>query len=217
MAKPKSRQILLVLAVLALAAAGAAWWGVFGRTGPGAAQQASDQQQTSPIGGAFSLIDQDGNIKRDSDFHGHLMLVFFGFTHCPDICPVTTASLSKAMDLLGDKAGGVIPVFITVDPERDTPAVLKDYLAHFNRHLVGLTGTPGQISTLALAYRAYFAKIDVPWDEAGHAEHHDHDHEDYNVDHSAFIYLMDKDGNYITHFAYDADPQEIATAVELHL
>lgn len=190
------------------------------------------------IGGRFTLTDTDGKTVSDSDFRGRLMLVFFGFTRCPDICPITTATLSKTMGLLQNKADQVAPIFISVDPEYDTPLVLKKYLANFDKHMVGLTGTPEQIAQVAGGYKAYFAKKNVPWDDDDHDadEHEDHDHDmdhehhhhehahgdeakepAYNVDHSGFVYLMDREGNYLAHFPYNVSEQQLADALKPYL
>jgi protein SCO1/2 len=167
------------------------------------------------VGGDFTLTDQNGKTVHESDFRGRLMLVFFGFTHCPDICPVSTAILSQVMSKLGSKADSVAPLFITVDPKRDTPPVLKAYLAPFDRHMIGLTGTPEQIEQVTHAYKAYAATRET--DPSTHEAHeaHDHDHHDnaYTVDHSGFIYLMGKDGRFIRLFPYNADAGEITRAV----
>lgn len=157
-----------------------------------------------PIGGTFMLTDQNGKTVKDTDFRGKPMLVFFGYTHCPDICPVTVATLSKVMEILGKDADGVAPVFITVDPKRDTPAALKEYLSNFDKRLVGLTGKPKAIQQAADAYKVYFSLHD--------AEHPQG--KDYAVDHSTIVYMMNKDGSYAAHFPYHAPAQEIADAVK---
>ncbi len=165
----------------------------------------AEGQGEAQIGGDFALTDQNGQSVHESDFRGRIMLVFFGFTHCPDICPVTVAALSKAMELLGSQADGVAPIFITVDPERDTPAVMKDYLSNFDKHMIGLTGTPEEIKRVTEAYKVYFAKAPLPAEGNG---------ADYGVDHSAFIYMMGKDGKFIRLFQNNADAAEIAGAVK---
>lgn len=180
-------------------------------------------QSEVQIGGPFTLVDQHGETVRESEFRGRVMLVFFGFTHCPDICPVTVAALSKAMALLGDKAGQVAPIFITVDPARDTPEVMQAYLEHFDPRFVGLTGTQEQIRQAQAAYKAYAAKAaqeapaPAPRGHEGHAGH-DHGHgggsADYAMDHSAYIYLMDRQGKYHSIFSYTTPEQELAHAVE---
>lgn len=172
------------------------------------------------IGGPFTLTDQNGNTVQESEFRGRLMLVFFGFTHCPDICPVTVSTLSKTMALLGDKADKVAPIFITVDPARDTPEVMKAYLENFDKRMVGLTGSQEAITKAEEVYKAYASKNApeaAPEAEDGHAHAHGEAHEDakdYTVDHSAYIYLMDKEGKYSKIFPYTTSEQELARAVE---
>ncbi len=185
-------------------------------------EQVVDQtlgQSEVQIGGPFTLTDQNGATVQESEFRGRLMLVFFGFTHCPDICPVTVATISKTMALLGDKAEQVAPIFITVDPKRDTPEVMKEYLANFDKRFVGLSGTQEQITAVEAAYKAYAAKA-APPEEADH-DHDAHDHDahgdgdaDYTMDHSAYIYLMDKNGTYSKIFPYTTPEQDLARAVE---
>lgn len=164
---------------------------------PATVQPAATQAATAQIGGAFSLTNQDGVMVSDADFKGKVMVVFFGFTSCPDICPVTSASFAKILSILGENASQVAPIFISVDPARDTPAVLKKYLSNFDPRIIGLTGTDEQLKQAASAYKTYFSANS----ESG------------NVDHSSFIFLMDKNGVYTKHFAYDAPAEEIANAV----
>jgi cytochrome oxidase Cu insertion factor (SCO1/SenC/PrrC family) len=152
------------------------------------------------VGGDFNLVNQDGKQVNDKDFRGKVMMVFFGFTSCPDICPVTSATFAKALGLLGDKANSVAPIFITVDPETDTPEVLKEYLSNFDKRIIGLAGTEEQVTQAASAYKAYFSK-------ATNSEGNE------TVDHSGFIYIMDKNGKYVKHFSYDASAQDVAGAV----
>jgi len=155
---------------------------------------------TADIGGAFDLTDQAGQRRTDAEFRGRYMLVYFGYTFCPDICPTTLATMTEALDRLGEKAAAVQPIFITVDPARDTVAVLRDYAPHFHERLVALTGTAEQIAAAAKAYRVY---VSVPA-EAG---------EDYLVDHSGFLYLMDREGRYAAHFRHAVTPEELAAAI----
>ena len=170
------------------------------------------------IGGNFTLTDQNGHTIHAADFRGKLMLVYFGYTHCPDICPVSVAGMSKAMDLLGAKADQVAPLFITVDPARDTPAVLKDYLSNFNKHMIGLTGTPEQIKAVAADYKAYFARQGAPQDEEKPGQMGAHKgNSSYPVNHSGYIYLMDKNGKYLQLFQYNASPSQIAGAINAQL
>ncbi len=161
-------------------------------------KEAEAIQGDAAVGGDFSLTNQNGQLMHAADFHGRVMLVFFGFTHCPDICPITVAAFSKTMELLGPQGDQVAPIFITVDPERDTPQVMKDYLSNFDKRMVGLTGTEEQIKQVTEAYKVYFAKAG-----AGGA-----------FDHSAFIYMMGKDGKFIQLFENNAAPADIAAVVK---
>jgi len=158
--------------------------------------------EMAKIGGSFTLTNQDGAAVTDADFHGKVMLVFFGFTHCGDVCPATAASFSKILGVLGENASNVAPIFISVDPARDTPEVLKKYLANFDPRIIGLTGTDEQLKQVASAYKAYFS-----------VNKKDDADENYEVDHSSFIYVMDKNGVYSKHFSYDAPANEIANTV----
>lgn len=171
------------------------------------------------IGGPFSLTDQFGQKVQESLFRGKVMLVFFGFTHCPEICPTTVKTLSEMMEALGDKANQVAPIFITVDPERDTPEVIRDYLANFDQRIVGLTGEPEELKAVQRAYKAYAAKAELPQEakvDAGHEGHEGHEGhgKDYTMDHSAYVYLMDKDGKYSKIFSYTTPTAELQKAVE---
>jgi cytochrome oxidase Cu insertion factor (SCO1/SenC/PrrC family) len=140
------------------------------------------------VGGPFELIDHSGHIRTERDFRGKLMLVYFGFTFCPDICPTDLQAIGLALEKLGDDADKVQPLFITVDPARDTAQHLAQYVPMFHPRLIGLTGNAEAIRKAADAYKVYYAKIPL-----GKAD-------DYTVDHTAFIYLMDGDGNYLGFF-----------------
>ena len=144
-------------------------------------------QQVAAIGGPFKLIDQNGRTMTDEDLKGHPFLVFFGFTHCPDICPTSLFEISEVLRSLGPDADRMRALFITVDPERDTPAVIKDYLSSFDPHLSGLTGDQAAIAAVAKAYRVYYKR--VPLDDGG-----------YTMDHTAIVYLMDKQGRFVAPF-----------------
>jgi protein SCO1/2 len=153
------------------------------------------------VGGSFALTDQQGALRRDTDFGGRFMLVYFGFTHCPDICPATLQAMSAALDELGEDAAMVVPVFITVDPARDTPEVLADYAANFHPRLVALTGDDAAIDAVARAYRVYYQAA------AGG------DTADYGVDHSSIVYLIGPDGRYRTHADAGASPDRLAELI----
>ena len=156
------------------------------------------------IGGPFSLIDHDGKAVTEASYAGSYLLVYFGFTACPDICPSGLQVMSEALDRLGDKARRVTPLFITVDPERDTAEQLKAYISSFHSSLVGLTGTPEQIATAAKAYRIYYARVD---DGGG----------GYTMDHSAIFYLMGPDGQFLTHFAHTTSVDKMAETLAQHV
>jgi protein SCO1/2 len=154
---------------------------------------------TALIGGPFSLVGADGKPVTDRDFRGRYMLIFFGFTHCPDICPAELQVIAQALDQLGDKAKNVVPVFITLDPERDTPEAMANYVKSFGPNFVGLTGSPEAIAAAAKAYRVSYSKVENN-DSPG----------DYSVDHSALVYLMDPEGRYVTHFSYGLSAEQMA-------
>jgi len=157
------------------------------------------------IGGPFALVDQNGAVRHDTDFRGELMLVYFGYTFCPDACPTTLQTMSSALDDLGDGANSVRPIFITVDPERDTVPQMKLYAANFHPRLVALTGSAEQTAVAAHAYRIYFQK-------ARHG-----DDTDYLIDHSSFVYLMGRDGRYLAHFGPDVTADAMAAAIKKYL
>lgn len=140
--------------------------------------------QQVAVGGPFSLTDQDGKPITDVDMKGHPFIVFFGFTHCPDVCPTTLYNLSQALNGLGDDAKEIPALFVTVDPERDTAEVMKRYVSNFNPDIRGVTGDPAAIQAMVKAYRGYAKK--VPTEDG-----------DYTMDHTAVVYLMDADGKFI--------------------
>jgi protein SCO1/2 len=150
------------------------------------------------IGGPFSLIDQSGRAVTDANFRGKLMLIYFGYTFCPDVCPTTLGNVAQAYDLLSAKdQAQVVPIFITVDPERDTVDQMAQYVDAFSPAFVGLTGSPDQIAPVLKAFRVYARKV-----ESKDAN--------YSVDHSSILYVMGKDGKYLSHFTGETAPQEIA-------
>ena len=152
------------------------------------------------IGGPFTLVDQDGRTVTDATFRGKYMLVYFGFTYCPDVCPTSLARNAAALDLIGDKADKVVPILITVDPERDTPAKLKEYVAAFDPRLIGLTGTPEQVKAAAHAYKVFYMRADQPGG----------DPDAYLMDHSTFTYLIGPDGGFLRFYRHSQSPEEIA-------
>lgn len=177
---------------------------VFLCAAPIAAAVGDDSEATlrAAIGGPFELVDQNGEVRRDSDFRGQFMLVYFGYNWCPDICPTTLWQVSAALDRLGDRAGHVQPIYITVDPERDTVADMKIYASHFHPSLVALTGGEAQIADVANAYH-------VEYEKSGNV-----DGDDYYVDHTAYVFLMDPSGNFLRFFSHEAQAEEIASGVQ---
>ncbi|MCC3861660.1 SCO family protein [Pseudemcibacter aquimaris] len=152
------------------------------------------------IGGPFSLTNHLNQHVTDKDFLGKYMLVYFGYTYCPDICPMDLQIMSDALEMLDPEIVNQInPVFVSVDPERDTVDIMAEYVKYFHDDLIGLTGTVEQIDAIKAEYRVYAAKAD--------------DTEDYIVDHTSFTYLMGKDGNLVTHFRHAEDPEKMAARI----
>jgi cytochrome oxidase Cu insertion factor (SCO1/SenC/PrrC family) len=156
---------------------------------------------TALVGGPFTLTDQDGRKVTDKDFVGKYMLVFFGYTYCPDLCPTELQVMSAALDSLGAKADAIQPIFISFDPERDTPEVLKQYVGNFHPRLVGLTGTPDEIASVAKTYRVFFSRVENSASDT------------YLMDHSTIMYLMDPQGRFLKHFSYTTDAAALANAL----
>ena len=151
------------------------------------------------VGGPFSLVDHTGRRVTDQDFRGKYMLVYFGFTFCPDVCPSGLQVISAALDQLGPKAEQVTPILISIDPERDTPEQLAQYVPSFHPRLVGLTGTPEEVQAAAKAYRVYYRKVK---DEKSTAE--------YTIDHTSIIYLMNPSGEFVAHFTHATSASAMA-------
>ena len=157
------------------------------------------------INGRFSLVDASGSTITNASFPNRYLLVFFGFTHCPDICPTALLVIQNALNQLGSDADKVTPILITIDPERDTPKVMGEYVAHFGPRMVGLTGSVEQIQKVQNAYKVYSSKIETG-SPLG-----------YTMDHSSFMYLMGPDGKYITHFPSTIQDQQLKDALAKNL
>ena len=183
------KQLSTLLLVAALALAGVAAWLLWHATDQMGAQRAPAV--------AFTLTDQDGRVRTDKDFRGHWALLYFGYSYCPDVCPTTLAVMQSALAQLGAQGDQVVPVFVSVDPERDTPAVLKAYLAAFGPRFVGLTGKPDAIAKIARAYGVYFQKHPLPGGN-------------YSVDHTSAIYLLDPEGRFVKTLDEQAGPKALA-------
>jgi protein SCO1 len=180
------------------ALAGLALVGVLAGPTLGASPQPS-KDAAAETGRKFTLVDQNGRTVTDEQFRGKWLLVFFGYTHCPDVCPTALNTMAETLDALAPaRRDKVQPIFITVDPERDTPAVLKDYVGAFEgANIVGLTGTPAQVNAAEAAYQV-------------HAERHDTEDGDYTMDHSSMIHIMDPDGRFVSLIYTMMKPERIA-------
>jgi protein SCO1/2 len=184
-------------------------WALMAGPAYGESHQPSTVSRGFPIsfGGPFSLIDHLGRPRTDRDFQGRFLLVTFGYTACPDICPTGLRTMGQALDLVGAKAGNVQPLFISVDPDRDRPDALKRYVANFHPRLVGLTGTPSQVRAVARAYRIQRGKVALP----------DTAEEKYLILHTPTTFLMGPDGTLVTLFPYDTKADAMAGVLRRYL
>ena len=154
------------------------------------------------IGGPFTLIDQNGKTVTDKDFLGKYSLLFFGFTYCPQVCPTELHKMARILDMLGDKANNIQPVFVSVDPGRDTPEVMKEYVSQFHPKLIGLTGSKEQIENIKNAYKVFSKKIEMGGKD------------NYMVNHSAFMYLMNPEGKNIAIYPSKDTAEQIAKDIK---
>lgn len=195
----KPRTPLIALLAVALVAAIAVGTRFVVWSGP-------DKVAVSAIGGPFTLVDGDGRTVTDQTFRGRAMLLFFGYTFCPDVCPTTLGVVAAAMEKLPvDSRVQVVPVFVSVDPARDTPQVMRDYVSAFHPLIVGLTGSEDQVAAAMRAYRVYAAKVKGS------------DPDSYTVDHSAIIYLVGPDGRFVAHFPHGTTADELVAGLIKHL
>ena len=172
----------------------------------GKLEQVAESQGEALVGGPFSLVDQTGIRVTEADFAGRSKLMFFGYTYCPDMCPLGLATIAAAYDQLDpEEQARVVPIFVTVDPERDTVEAIADYVDLFHPRMVGLTGSLEETDAAAKAYRVYYRKA-----ESESAT-------DYLVDHSTFTYLMDGDNRYVSHFGHAATPEDLVEGLRRHL
>ncbi|MFA6265448.1 MAG: SCO family protein [Pseudolabrys sp.] len=198
---PRSNHILIVAAAFLTGLVlflGALWYATGNIGGSGA-------PSASAIGGPFKLVDQNGKAVTDQDFKGKPLLVFFGYTHCPDVCPTTLFEVSEMLRVMGKDADRTAALFITVDPERDTSAVMKDYLSSFDPRMMAATGDRASIEAAEKAYRVYAKK--VPTGKG----------DDYSMDHTAMVYLMDKQGRFVAPFNLKRTPEEAAADLKKYL
>lgn len=202
------RPQLILFVVLGVLAGGLAGLVIMGSNGALVLQ--TPQQNTSGkalIGGPFSLVNHEGKRVSDKDFRGKKMLIYFGFTHCPDICPGSLQVISSALDKLGPAADTITPIFITVDPERDTPKLLRAYVASFHPRLVGLTGEKENVDNVVKkTFRVYAKKVEDP-DQPGN----------YTMDHASLIYLMDENGKFVHYFPHPTSADKLAEQLRAYL
>ncbi len=190
------------LIVVLLVAIGAAWLRQGGGDGGSAAVAVPGGVS---VGGPFALTDDHGQAVTDATYRGRWMLVYFGYSFCPDVCPTELQTVSATLDKLGPAAAKLVPLFITIDPSRDTPAALAEYVKLFDPRLIGLTGTEQQIATVAREYRVYYARANGK------------DPSSYLMDHSSFVYLMGPDGKFQALFHQGTTPDELADAIRTRL
>jgi cytochrome oxidase Cu insertion factor (SCO1/SenC/PrrC family) len=190
----RNKQALIPYLLLATALAGGLLWHE-SETVPGLGRSVITGQ--ADVGGPFHLTDQNGKAVSDADFRGRYMLIYFGYSFCPDVCPTTLSVMAQALDKLGGESRRVTPIFITIDPERDTPQVLGDYMKAFGPNFVGLTGSSAAIKDAEKKYRVYAVK--KPLEKGG-----------YGMDHSSVMYLMGPDGRMISFYDEAISPDDLA-------
>ncbi len=192
-ARPRVRAPALIAAAVIAVAASAAW---FATRDPPPADRRADAARLmnelmsgkSPVGGAFVLSDPEGRRVALADFRGKLVLLYFGYATCPDVCPTDLATIGQTLRDLGAAGDQVQPVFVTLDPERDTPVVLREYAAAFHPRFVALTGTEGEIRRVATDYKVFFEKVPLPGTKT------------YVIDHTAYTFLLDREGRFVSLF-----------------
>ncbi len=200
----KSTRIGLLLAIVVIAAAaGLAEWLVI--RDPDVTKAPSGILANVEIGGPFTLTDHTGRQVTERDYLGGFTLVFFGYTFCPDVCPTVLGDIALALDDLGDDAVAVTPLMISIDSERDTPAILAEYVPLFHERLIGLSGTTEQIKQVAAAYRVFYRRAEDP------------NYTYYLMDHTSFVYLLDPAGKVVSLFRYGTSPDEMAAIIRQHL
>lgn len=165
----------------------------------------ADIPEGAAIGGAFTLVNQDGKAVTEKDFYGKYMLLTFGYTYCPDVCPTKLQDMALALDNMGNDAKFVQPVFISIDPQRDTPTQMKQYVGLYHNNIIGLTGTIEQIAAVTKAFKIYYKRAEDTGDG------------NYMMDHSTGIYLLDQDGKFLEVFSEGLEPAKIAAAMKARL
>ncbi|MEM7653900.1 MAG: SCO family protein [Pseudomonadota bacterium] len=200
--------IIVALTTLLVILTGMAAWlitqgpsGLARLSGSGAGTESSSG--TALVGGPFTLVNQDGETWTEKNLEGRHTVIFFGYTYCPDVCPLTLQNVAVALEELGPVAQSFLPVFVTVDPERDTPERMKEYVGWFDERIVGLTGSREQVEAAMRAYRVYGKKVEDDTRPAG----------EYLVDHSSVVYVMGPDGAFLRHFSHTTPPEEMAAGL----
>jgi protein SCO1/2 len=196
---------LLALALVVITAVGALAIRQYSGIAAGVAAETAAGENKMKIGGPFTLVDQNGQTVTEADYAGRWLLVYFGFTYCPDVCPTSLTRNVDAIDLLGEKGEMVTPVLISIDPQRDTPEKLKEYVNLFHPRMVGLTGTPQQTASVAKEYRVFYMK------SPGNTP------DTYLVDHSSLTYLIGPDGEFVEFFGHSTSAEEMANRIKQHL
>ncbi|NIA68101.1 SCO family protein [Pelagibius litoralis] len=200
----KNLRILLIsaLGLLLLAVGFGTWLSLQPPKPTGIVSSETRSSGTALIGGPFSLTDHTGARRSEADLQGRYSLIFFGYTYCPDICPTSLSTITQGLDILAEsseaKAAAVTPIFVSVDPARDTIEALADYVSHFHPSMLGMTGSEAEVAQTAKAYRVFYKKVEQA------------DASDYLMDHSSIIYLMAPDGSYLSHFTHATTAEEIA-------
>ena len=197
----RNRQALIPYLLLVAALAGGVLWHESEKV-PGLGRVVSTGR--ADIGGPFQLTDQSGKRVTDKDFRGRYMLIYFGYSFCPDVCPTTLAVMAQALEKVGDRSRRVAPILVTIDPERDTPKVLEDYVKAFGPTFVGLTGNAAEIKDVEKKYRVYAVKKPL---EGGN----------YGMDHSSVIYLMGPDGKLVSFYDEAISPDDLAKELKQRL
>ncbi|HKQ94005.1 MAG TPA: SCO family protein [Aestuariivirgaceae bacterium] len=192
----RKRFLALVILLVAAATAGAAGYRLL------TTELAPASSGTALVGGPFRLTSHTGAKVSDADFRGKFMLVFFGYTYCPDVCPSELQVISAALDTLGEAGRDIVPIFVSIDPVRDTPEVVAQYIKNFHPRFVGLTGSDAEVAAMAKAYRVYYGKAEGSGDT------------DYLMDHSSIVYLMDREGRFLKHFSYSTDAEALARGLK---
>jgi protein SCO1/2 len=200
----RPNRFLLVLAAAATAIVAVGLATIL--TGINSGSRDSGSSGAVSIGGPFSLVDQTGATVTDRTYAGRYRLIYFGYTFCPDACPTELQVMAQAMDDLGADSAKVQPIFVTIDPARDTPGQLAAYVPQFDRRLVGLTGSAEQIAAIAREYKVYYAKAETA--SAPDA---------YAMNHSSYVYLMDPNGKFLTVFSSDDDAGKMAASIRQYM